>query len=190
MGKMTSKEHGARDLGGPFDRRVDILTPLSARARLISALFWMGALGLIPWILYLSVTLPPKYRAEHWRLLWVGFDVGLLGVLCFAGWAAWSRRQVLAPASLVVGTLLVCDAWFDVVTSFGHRNDIVSMVMGFGVELPLAIFFFWLYRRMVMNTLATVHHHLGDRPPAKHLREERFFDSLHHEGHDSREVTD
>ena len=66
---------------------------------------------------------PAKYNAGHWNLLWAGFDIGLLCVLGYAAWAAWFRRQILAATAIVAGTLLLCDAWFDVITSMGHRDQ-------------------------------------------------------------------
>ena len=44
------------------------------------------ALGLIPWIVFLALTLPPQYDATHWQLLWVGYDVAEVSVLAFAAW--------------------------------------------------------------------------------------------------------
>jgi hypothetical protein len=90
-------------------------------------------------------------------LLWTGFDAALIAVLLLAAWAAWYRRQVLAALAMVAGTLLFCDAWFDMVTSFGHRDQWLTMVTGFGVELPLGVFFFWLYRRMAMAAMSVLH---------------------------------
>ena len=95
----------------------------SRRARLISWLFLTAALALIPWIVFLGLSLPPKYDAGHWQLLWTGFDVALLVALGYAAWAAWFQRQILATTSLVLGAALLCDAWFDILTSFGHRDE-------------------------------------------------------------------
>src|SRR5580704_12187371 len=112
---------------------------LSRRARIVSLFFLIGALALIPWTFFLGLSLPPRYHADHWRLLWTGFDAALIGVLLLAAWAAWYRRQVLAAIAIVAGTLLLCDAWFDMVTSFGHRDEWLTMLTGFGVEVPLGI---------------------------------------------------
>jgi hypothetical protein len=130
---------------------------------------------LVPWTIFLSLTLPPKYNAGHWNLLWTGFDIGLLCVLGYAAWAAWFRRQILAATAIVAGTLLLCDAWFDVITSIGHRDQWLTLLTGFGGELPLAVFFFWLYRRIVLNTLATFHQLLGNEPPPRRLRDARIL---------------
>ena len=37
-----------------------------------------ATVGLIPWIVYLGVTLPAKYTAHNWTVTWVGFDLLLL----------------------------------------------------------------------------------------------------------------
>ena len=130
---------------------------------------------LVPWTIFLGLTLPPKYNAGHWNLLWTGFDIGLLCVLGYAAWAAWFRRQILAATAIVAGTLLLCDAWFDIITSIGHRDQWLTLLTGLGGELPLAVFFFWLYRRIVLNTLAAFHQLLGDGPPPRRLRDARIL---------------
>jgi hypothetical protein len=143
----------------------------SRRARLVSGLFLAAAIGLIPWIVFLGLTLPPKYDAGHWQLLWTGFDVALLIALGYAAWAAWYQRQILATTALVLGTLLLCDAWFDMLTSFGHRDEWLTLLTGFGAEIPLALFFFWLYRRIVLNTIAVLYRATGLGEPPRHMRD-------------------
>jgi hypothetical protein len=125
------------------------------------------SVGMVPWIVYLALTLPKSYEAGHWTLLWVGFDVGLVAVLVATALAAWQRRQVMVPLLLVTATLLVCDAWFDVVTSFGRPGGWVSIVTAVGAEIPLAAAFLWLYRRLVLATLAEARRRAGD-PHAPH----------------------
>jgi hypothetical protein len=130
---------------------------LSRRAQFVSLFFLVVATALVPWTFFLGFTLPPRYDAGHWRLLWTGFDAALIAVLLLAAWAAWYRRQILAGIAVVAGTLLICDAWFDMVTSFGHRDEWRTMLTGFGGELPLGIFFFWLYRRIALTTMTVLH---------------------------------
>ena len=144
---------------------------LSRRTQLLSTILLVSATALIIWTIFLGLTLPRKYDAGHWDLLWTGFDVGLFCVLGYAAWAAWFRRQVLATTAIVAGTLLLCDAWFDVITSIGHRDQWLTLVTGFGGELPLAVFFFWLYRRIVLGTLGAFHQLLGDESPPRRLRD-------------------
>ena len=144
---------------------------LSRQTQLLSTVLLVAATAMIVWTIFLGLTLPRKYDAGHWDLLWTGFDVGLFCVLGYAAWAAWFRRQVLATTAIVAGTLLLCDAWFDIVTSIGHRDQWLTLLTGLGGELPLAVFFFWLYRRIVLNTLAAFHQRLGDDPPPRRLRD-------------------
>jgi hypothetical protein len=151
------------------DHRLHLALPRGAQ--LLATAFLIMTAVLVPWTVFLGISLPPKYNAGHWNLLWTGFDVALIGVLGYAAWAAWFHRQVLATTAIVAGTLLLCDAWFDIVTSFGHSDQWVTLLTGFGVELPLAVFFLWLYRRIVLGTLAALHQATGDEPPPRHLRQ-------------------
>jgi hypothetical protein len=53
--------------------------------------------------------------------------------------SGYLRRQVLLLAAFTAGVLLICDAWFDLMTA--GPNDIrLSLITAFGIELPLAIF--------------------------------------------------
>jgi hypothetical protein len=131
--------------------------------------------GLIPWIVLLGLTLPPRYEAGHWRVLWVGYDVGEVLVLAAAAWAAWFRRQILIPISLVTAVLLFCDAWFDIVTSWGHRDQWVTLATGFGAEIPLALFFLWLCRLLTRRTIRAFHEALGDDVTMPQLLGQEFL---------------
>jgi hypothetical protein len=173
-GSMTIR-FGSIDSGSP-PRRGRILGLLSERgSRFVSGLFVVAAVAMLPWVAFLGATLPPRYDAGHWNLLWVGFDVALVCVLGYAAWAAWFRRQILGSTTLVAGTLLLCDAWFDVITSIGHRDQWLTLLTAVGGELPLAFFFFWLYRRIVLSTLAIFHELLGDGPSPRRLREAQIL---------------
>jgi hypothetical protein len=171
--RLSSVETGSPPTRGRIKLHLQLLSERGSRV--VSGLFLAVAVGMLPWVAFLGVTLPPRYDADHWNLLWVGFDVALLCVLGYAAWAAWFRRQILASTSLIAGTLLLCDAWFDVITSIGHRDQWLTVLTAVGGELPLAIFFFWLYRRIVLTTLATFHELLGDGPSPRRLHEAQIF---------------
>jgi hypothetical protein len=95
-------------------------------------------LALIPWTIYLAVTLPSHYVARNWVATWVGFDILLLTMLGLTALAGWKRKQFVFPTAFASGVLLVCDAWFDVMTSHtGH--DLTQALLTAGIiELPLA----------------------------------------------------
>lgn len=106
-------------------------------------------LVLIPWIGYLVATLPSRYVAEHWRLAWVGFDVALVVALIGTGVTAWRRRRSAVPWALATGTLLMADAWFDVVLSWGTADQWVAVLAAVFAELPLAVLLFYTANRLV-----------------------------------------
>ncbi len=149
--------------------------PLSRRARLVATCFLLIAAGMVPWTIFLGFSLPPRYDAGHWDLVWTGFDVGLICVLSYAAWAAWFHREVIAATAIVAGTLLLCDAWFDIITSLGHADQWVTLLTGLGGELPLVVFFFWLYRKIVLASFATLHARLGNGPAPQRLREAQIL---------------
>src|SRR2546423_1732213 len=82
---------------------------------------------LIPWTVLPAPTLPPHYKTGHWGIAWTGFDVALLVALGATAWAVWLRRQIAIVCALVTGTLLVCDAWFDLMFSWGAPDFWISI---------------------------------------------------------------
>ena len=108
---------------------------------------------LAAWTAILAATLPMQYRAGGWRGAWVGFDVALLIALGATGWAAWHGRQVLILCLTVVATLLLCDAWFDVVLDIRTRGFGMSLVTAVAVEVPLAVLAVLGARRLLRLSL-------------------------------------
>jgi hypothetical protein len=111
-----------------------------------------ACLLLIPWVALLALTLPRRYTASHWDATWAGFDLALFVSLAVTAWAAWRRRQVLVLAATVTGTLLVCDAWFDVITASTRTDLAFSLSAALFVELPLAALLFWAARLLLRRT--------------------------------------
>lgn len=139
-----------------------------------SALAVMSAccLLLIPWTGYLLVTLPMHYEARRWRDAWAGFDIGLLVALACTAYFGWRRRQALIPAALITATLLVCDAWFDVMLAWGTPDLWLSIASAALCELPLAAFLATRARRLLRYTLRAHWYGLGlpgEPPPLRRL---------------------
>jgi hypothetical protein len=110
-------------------------------------------LVLAAWIAMLIMTLPGHYTSHDWRTVWVGLDVAELAAFAATGWAAWHQRQVVIILMQITGTLLVCDAWFDVTLDFGSRGFTISLLTALVVELPLAFVMFASARRLVRVTV-------------------------------------
>jgi hypothetical protein len=127
------------------------------RRRRFSLLVFMGScVVLAGWIAVLAIKLPIDYKAAHWRGAWVGFDLGLLAAFAASAWAAWRERQVLIILLAVTGTLLVCDAWFDVVLDIGTSDVWMSLFTAVIAELPLALMMITVARRLLRMSVGVV----------------------------------
>jgi hypothetical protein len=108
------------------------------RIRRVRLALMAGAIvGLIPWIVYLSITLPDRYIANNWIATWVGFDTLLLLFMASTAVLGLLRRQLLILTGFTTGVLLVCDAWFDVMTAAPADRWLSVLTATLG-ELPLA----------------------------------------------------
>jgi hypothetical protein len=96
-----------------------------------------AAIALIPWTVYLGLTLPQSYTAQHWQATWVGFDVLLLAFMMGTAVLGFVQHHLLTLFAFTTGVLLLCDAWFDVLTA--KRGDFAVSVLTAALgELPLA----------------------------------------------------
>jgi hypothetical protein len=118
---------------------------------------------LAAWIGVLAVTLPTFYHTGTWRGAWVGFDIGLLAAFAATGWTAWRRRQLLIVCLVVLATLLVCDAWFDVVLDAHTSSFLASVLSAVLVELPLAALAIFMARRLLRLTIGQIMRYEGIR---------------------------
>ncbi|MGC8510938.1 MAG: hypothetical protein ACP5PB_08740 [Acidimicrobiales bacterium] len=134
--------------------------------RLFSKIMVAAVVIMVPWTAFLAVTLPGQYHAHNWDVAWVGFDTALMLLLIGTAWAAWYRRQILAMISVVAATMLLCDAWFDINTSWGTSGLPVSILTAVIGNIPLSIFFFWMARRIMLRTAMVVARatHAGNVP--------------------------
>jgi len=110
-------------------------------------------LFLAGWIVVLAATLPHRFDAHHWRAVWVNFDVFLLAAFLATAWAIWRERQVLILLLVGTGTMLCCDAWFDVGTSLATSGLWISLVTAVFAELPLAFLAFAGAHRLLQATV-------------------------------------
>jgi hypothetical protein len=102
------------------------------------------ALALLPWTVYLSISLPSQHQSAHWDIVWPGLDVAI--ALAIAGTVvALVRCSAYLPIfATAAGTLLLCDAWFDTLTSNAGNELAWAAFEALAAEVPLAIFCFWL----------------------------------------------
>ena len=73
-----------------------------------------------------------------------GFDIGLGVALVVTAVAVVRRSPYAEVAAAISGTLLVCDAWFDLLTSRTTSALVQAALEAALVELPLAALCFWM----------------------------------------------
>jgi hypothetical protein len=105
----------------------------------------LGA-GLLPWTLWLGLSLPSRKLAEHWDLAWVGFDLVLAASLLATAATLVRRSPLLEAFAAATGALLIADAWFDIVTAASTRERWFAIGLALVGELPLATLCFVLAR--------------------------------------------
>jgi hypothetical protein len=139
--------------------------PLGVRRiapRWVAPVFAAGALVLVPWVIYLGFKLPERSTDQHYNLAWVGFDLLLLFTMARTALLAWQgRRQVQLPAAATC-TLLLVDAWFDIMTSDGSWALGQALLFAFLLELPIAAIAFWIARN-VDKVVERAEHRLAEQ---------------------------
>jgi hypothetical protein len=110
----------------------------------IAPAFVLCAAVLLVWAAVLIFTLPRNYTANHWRVAWGGFDIGLGATMIATAVAVIRRSPFAEVAAAITGTLLICDAWFDVLTSSTSDELVQAGLEAILIELPLAALCFWM----------------------------------------------
>jgi hypothetical protein len=109
--------------------------------------FGVGGLLLFAWTVWLSASLHPHHETEHWDLAWSGFDAGLALLFIATAYAAYRRSSWLPALAATTGTLLVTDAWFDIILESHSDERRNAVVLAIVVELPVAAFCYWIAYR-------------------------------------------
>jgi phosphoribosylamine---glycine ligase len=117
---------------------------VSSSAGQVRARRWLGlgftaaGVALLPWLVYLAVSLPASARAWHWPAAWAGLDAMEAAGLLATGFLLLRRDVRWRLAALPTAGLLLADAWFDVTTAPPGTGELVSLAMALAVELPVA----------------------------------------------------
>jgi hypothetical protein len=157
-----------------------LLDPRLQRRKRLGLLVTMTCcIALAGWIAILLLTLPERYTSSDWQAVWVGLDIAELLGFAATAWAAWNQRQVVIFCMIITGTLLLCDAWFDLTLSYGSRDFTASILSAVLAEFPLAFLMFASARRLVRVSVETLMQLSGVSGPAPPLwRIPLFADGL------------
>jgi hypothetical protein len=76
--------------------------------------------------------------------VWTGFDVALAASLVATALAALGHRWWLSDVAAATATLLLVDAWFDILTAATVREVVAAALEASLAELPVATLCVWL----------------------------------------------
>lgn len=107
-------------------------------------LYVMFAVVLLPWTIYLGATLPTHHLSAHWDVSWTGLDVGLMTALLATGLFAYLRSIWIVIAAATTGSLLLVDAWFDVMSEHSAALFHEALILAFVFEIPLALMSYYV----------------------------------------------
>ena len=111
---------------------------LPARRLVAIGLVAIG-LGMLPWLVYLAVSLPPSAQASHWPVVWTGLDAMEAAGLISTGLLLRRNDPRYCLTAIATAALLVTDAWFDVLTAPAGSGLLESAAMALLAELPGAV---------------------------------------------------
>jgi hypothetical protein len=118
--------------------------------RWIVAFFVIAALVLIPWIVILFADTSSQFGvARHWRLVWGGFDCFLVLGFAVTAYRLATRSPRGAITAAATGTMLLVDAWFDILTARRPTAQLTAVLMAVFAEIPCALICFYVARRIV-----------------------------------------
>jgi hypothetical protein len=123
---------------------VDPLEPRRPFPRWLFIVLGLIAVLLVPWTLWLTFALPTRHVSTHYDIAWVGFDVVLAAAFAATAFAAFRAATWLQPLAVMTGTMLLCDAWFDTVTSSSRDERVLAILEAVCAELPLAALCGWI----------------------------------------------
>lgn len=126
----------------PAERSPNDYVTAHSVPRWVAPAFALAAVVTIPWIVYLGFSLPRTVKVDD-RAAWVGFDIGLVAMLGLTAFLAWRGRPKFVMAATATATMLIVDAWFDVLTSGRGVERDLALAMAV-VEVLLAALCFWL----------------------------------------------
>src|SRR5665213_1961394 len=111
-----------------------------------AAVLYAAACGfLVPWTFFIGVVLPQKYVTNHWDIAWAGFDVFETLLFALTAYLVVRRSVWTAFTSIMLGTTLLIDAWFDLLTARSIREFNSAIFSAVILEIPIAIISCLLY---------------------------------------------
>jgi hypothetical protein len=133
------------------------LWQLRRGARRLAWVYAAAALALMPWIVYLAITLPKRDLDTHYRAAWVGFDILLVFAITRTAYLAFRMDPRVQLPATATATLLIVDAWFDITTAGGRGATAEAVVLAVLFEIPAAVFSIYVAYWVASHELHLAH---------------------------------
>jgi phosphoribosylamine---glycine ligase len=135
-----AKAPGGHSADGQFaaGQPSGFLMTLAPGWRWLAAGMAAAGIGLLPWMAYLAISLPPSTEAWHWPAAWIGLDVMEAAGLLATGILLLRRDVRCCLTALPTAGVLLSDAWFDCATAPPGGGELASVGMAIVAELPTA----------------------------------------------------
>jgi hypothetical protein len=124
--------------------------PRSTRIRLGRAYLAAGVF-MIPWVLFLSHTLPASATDSHWALAWVGVDSSEALALFATGRLLLRADNRCVLAATATAVLLLTDAWLDMTSAAPGDELLTAIAMAVFAEVPIALACIALALRLIRH---------------------------------------
>jgi hypothetical protein len=102
------------------------------------------AIILLPWTIYLGASLPTHHLSTHWDISWTGLDAAIIATMLLTGLFAYLKSRWIIISSSTVGSLLLIDAWFDVISERRGVQLHEAIILAIFIEIPLAIISYYI----------------------------------------------
>jgi hypothetical protein len=166
---VATKRSTAKQSSAPVvvDGVIQVPPEVRRRFQRLAWIYLIVAAGLVPWIVYLAITLPRRNLEHHYRTTWVGFDILLVVALASAAYLAFRMDARVQFPATTAATLLVVDAWFDITTSANRSSTADALLLAVFLELPAAAFSLYVARRVSHRVIELARLELanGGHPP-------------------------
>jgi hypothetical protein len=108
---------------------------------------------LLPWIVYLSVSLPRHHTITHYDITWAGLDIGLVFIFLLTALLAYKKSRWVAMTATASGSFLLLDAWFDILGARAGFELKEAIILAAFIEIPLALISFSLAGHVLMRNI-------------------------------------
>ncbi len=119
-------------------------------------LYAIGAAVLLPWTIYLSDSLPTRTISHHWDIAWGGFDALVILVMILTAYFTARKSIWVVLTSSALGTALLVDAWFDILTARGGKDQFQAFLLALFGELPVAAISWYVAIHATRQSIKTV----------------------------------